>query len=114
MIEAHLKKFSTLNELNKNLSQSIDITSLSHRKEHSRVTGVSPTDSEQLDTGGSRDTKSMKGGSMRSPDGKTNNGTSNKKKESINIIPLTRAYFERFFNIKQAIFDKEQALKIKE
>ena len=50
---------------------------------------------------------------MRSPDGKTN-GSGNKKKEPISVIPLTRAYFERFFNIKQGIFDKEQSVKLKE
>jgi len=112
MIEAHLKQFNTLNELNRNLSQSIDVTNLSHRNEHSRVTGASPSNSEHLDTGASRDTITKV--SMKSPDGKTNTGVTKQKKENLSIIPLTRAYFERFFNIKQEIFDKEQRIRIKE
>lgn len=111
MIEAHLKQFNTLNELNRNLSQSIDVTNLSHRNEHSRVTGPSPSNSEHLDTGGSRET--MTKASMKSPEAKGNLGTG-RKKENVNIIPLTRAYFERFFSIKQSIFEKEQRIRIKE
>lgn len=51
---------------------------------------------------------------MRGPEGKTTNSGTKQKKENLSIIPLTRAYFERFFNIKQVIFEKEQAIKIKE
>ena len=102
-IEKELKRFSTINEINRAFSQRLDPQQHQDHTRNSILRTRSPTPVE----GGQN--------YLHAAASTTRAGEKHQKhpQQPPHAIPVTYEYFERFFTIKQRIMDEEQKAKIK-
>lgn len=101
-IEKELKRFSTINEINRAFSQTLDPQQ--HQDHHNTRNSIlrtrSPTPVEGCHTHAAASTTRAGEKQQKHP------------QQPPHAIPVTYEYFERFFTIKQRIMDEEQKANI--